>query len=76
DPPDPAASTEHAAFPEQGETDSALESASTRTQEDISKYMPPEPPDTPAEGASGESSSDVVPRYGKKPHKAGRHAEP
>ncbi|TDC55434.1 hypothetical protein E1281_12570 [Actinomadura sp. KC345] len=75
DRPEPAASTDQAAPPEAG-NDAAPESASTRTQEDISKYMPPEPPDTPADKPAGEPSPEVVPRYGKKPHKAGRHAEP
>ncbi|MEU8798001.1 hypothetical protein [Spirillospora sp. NPDC048819] len=69
DPSDPAP----AAPLEEAETDAALESAATRTQEDISKYMPPEIPDEPADGSAGESS-DVVPRYGKKAHRAGRHA--
>ncbi|MBB4773187.1 hypothetical protein ACN3XK_11605 [Actinomadura welshii] len=93
DPSDPAAPGDPAIHDEQAETDAALESASTRTQEDISKYMPPEIPDEPADGppgapgasggsggsgasgASGESA-DVVPRYGKNAHKAGRHAGP
>ncbi|WP_433229925.1 hypothetical protein [Actinomadura formosensis] len=55
---------------EQRETEAALESASARTQEDISKYMPPEPPN---DSADGPTSSEVLPRYGKT-HKAGRHA--
>ncbi|XRQ11697.1 hypothetical protein ACN3XK_12660 [Actinomadura welshii] len=74
DPPDPAASDDRTVSEGQAETDAALESASTRTQEDISRYMPPDLPDEPTEGTSGQSS-DVVPRYGKKAQ-AGRHAGP
>jgi Mrp family chromosome partitioning ATPase len=66
------------------ENDAALESASTRTQEDISQFMPPDLPDDGADGppvagpsgagAPGASPGEVAPRYGKKAHKAGRHA--
>ncbi|MCP9950292.1 hypothetical protein LUX33_19040 [Actinomadura madurae] len=61
------------------ETEAALESASSRTQEDISKYMPPDLPDDgtdapPSAKPSGAAPGEVAPRYGKKPHKAGRHA--
>jgi len=79
DPPEPAEAAE------QAETEQTLESAATRTQEDISKYLPPELPDEPAEGPAESGGAptksglpaqpgDVQPRYGKKPHKAGRHA--
>lgn len=58
---------------EQSEAELALESAATRTQEDISKYMPPELPDEPADAPP--PAGDVKPRYGKAAHKAGRHAD-
>ncbi|GAA4224936.1 hypothetical protein GCM10022254_05640 [Actinomadura meridiana] len=62
---------------EQAETAAALESAATRTQEDISQYLPPDLPEDGADGSSGESSTGgapgTSPRYGKKPHRAGRH---
>ncbi|WP_165950158.1 hypothetical protein [Actinomadura sp. GC306] len=81
DPTDPAAHDEPVVNDEQAETEAALESASTRTQEDISRYMPPDLPDQPADGADGADgaaggsgdSPEVVPRYGKKAHRAGRH---
>lgn len=68
------------AEPADAAADDGLESAATRTQEDISKFMPP---DLPEDGADGkppagpkDAAPDVSPRYGKKPHKAGRHAGP
>ncbi|MEU8124272.1 hypothetical protein AB0C21_36640 [Spirillospora sp. NPDC049024] len=68
------------AEPADPETEATLESASTRTQEDISKYMPPELPEDGADGTppagSGDAAPEVAPRYGKKPHRAGRHAGP
>lgn len=75
DPADPAPPGGLPAAGEQAETEAALESASTRTQEDVSRYMPPELPADPPEGASVETA-DVVPRYAKKADKAGRHAGP
>ncbi|MFA1545209.1 hypothetical protein [Actinomadura chokoriensis] len=66
EPPEPADA-------ELAATEQALESASTRTQEDISRYMPPDVPDEPADEPG--QSGDIQPRYGStKPHKAGRHA--
>lgn len=66
--------------PADAAADEALESAATRTQEDISKFLPP---DLPEDGSDGtppagpkDAAPDVSPRYGKKPHKAGRHAGP
>ncbi|MFS2293611.1 MAG: hypothetical protein FWJ90_13060, partial [Actinomadura sp.] len=75
DPADPAPPGGLPAAGEQAETEAALESASTRTQEDVSRYMPPELPEDPPEGASAETP-EVVPRYAKKADKAGRHAGP
>ncbi|WP_396454094.1 hypothetical protein [Actinomadura sp.] len=76
---EPAEPPEPAEVAEQAETEQALESAATRTQEDISKYVPPELADDPADAPAQKSApaapvGDVLPRYGKKPHKAGRHA--
>ncbi|SNR49944.1 tyrosine-protein kinase domain-containing protein [Actinomadura mexicana] len=66
--------------PADAETEETLESAATRTQEDISKFMPPELPEDGADGTPPagpkDAAPDVAPRYGKKPHKAGRHAGP
>ncbi|RKS72072.1 Mrp family chromosome partitioning ATPase [Actinomadura pelletieri DSM 43383] len=62
---------------ERAEAAAALESAATRTQEDISKYMPPEPPEGKDGPAAPKGPSDAAPgtgRYGKQPHKTGRHA--
>ena len=50
-------------------------SPSARTQEDVSKYMRPDLSEDRADGAAGEKA-DLVPRYGKNAHKAGRHAGP
>ncbi|WP_168221062.1 tyrosine-protein kinase domain-containing protein [Actinomadura sp. WMMA1423] len=75
-----AASDAEAPEPADAETEAALESASTRTQEDITKYLPPETPEDGADGAppagTGDGAPEVAPRYGKKPHRAGRHAGP
>ncbi|NDU73073.1 hypothetical protein GWI34_10575, partial [Actinomadura sp. DSM 109109] len=83
-PPSPSApskpSDTESSEPAGSETDAGVESAATRTQEDISKFMPPELPDdgkdgTPPAGPK-DAAPDVSPRYGKKPYKAGRHAGP
>ncbi|WP_329094948.1 hypothetical protein OG979_11035 [Actinomadura citrea] len=79
--PRPAAPSDaEPAEPADAETDEALESAATRTQEDISKFMPPDLPEDGADGtppaAPKDAAPDVAPRYGKKAHKAGRHAGP
>jgi len=79
--PRPAAPSDaEPAEPADAEADEALESAATRTQEDISKFMPPDLPEDGADGtppaAPKDPAPDVAPRYGKKTHKAGRHAGP
>ena len=61
DPAEPADPADLVDPAEQAETEAALESASTRTQEDVSKYMPPELPEDPADAKA--PTGDVQPRY-------------